>query len=69
MPRPFSMLLSVFGRKTGGSQEPWFRVLRVWSEVGDICEAESFGMSQLEYRPERTYSRNFLCRWPSKEYC
>lgn len=42
MPKPLAMLASLFG-KAAGPRDPWFRVLRVWSEVGDICEAESFG--------------------------
>ncbi|KAF8524757.1 hypothetical protein JB92DRAFT_3109277 [Gautieria morchelliformis] len=26
------------------ADQPWFPVLRVWSEVGDICEADCFGL-------------------------
>ena len=45
MPRPLMLLSRVFGRKTA-PRDPWFPVLRIWSEVGDICDAESFGASR-----------------------
>ncbi|KAF8592577.1 hypothetical protein K439DRAFT_1625926 [Ramaria rubella] len=42
MPTPLRVLSSLFGRSGARPREPWFRVLRVWNEVGDICEAECF---------------------------
>jgi hypothetical protein len=27
------------------SSDPWFQGLRVWTEIGEICESESFGKS------------------------
>jgi len=41
MPKPLAMLSTLF-RRSDAPRDPWFRMLRVWSEVGDICETESF---------------------------
>ncbi|KZT42920.1 hypothetical protein SISSUDRAFT_795563 [Sistotremastrum suecicum HHB10207 ss-3] len=40
VPRPFTMLL---GRWRGkGQSAAWFKALRIWSELGEVCESESF---------------------------
>lgn len=36
------MFATLFGKRDQIS-EPWFQASRVWSELGDICESESFG--------------------------
>ncbi|KAH8096714.1 hypothetical protein BXZ70DRAFT_975122 [Cristinia sonorae] len=43
IPKPVALLFTLFGmERTGRWREPWFRALRVWSEVGDVCESDSF---------------------------
>ncbi|KIJ56501.1 hypothetical protein M422DRAFT_22663 [Sphaerobolus stellatus SS14] len=37
MPRPLSLIV-----RSSPGENPWFRILRIWSEVSDICETESF---------------------------
>lgn len=46
IPRPLAMFCTLFGlRIPQGLQDagPLFRGMRVWTEIGDICENESFG--------------------------
>lgn len=49
IPKPKSVLFALFGvERTGRWADPWFRAISVWSEVGDVCESDSFG-ELLEY--------------------
>jgi len=41
VPKPLAMFATLFG-KHFISADPWFQALRVWSELGEICESESF---------------------------
>ncbi|TDL29392.1 hypothetical protein BD410DRAFT_833705 [Rickenella mellea] len=43
VPRPLAMFKTLF-RPTAASEakDPWFEALRVWSDIEDICESESF---------------------------
>ena len=44
VPRPLAVLCALFGIKRESIwTDPWFRALRVWNEMGDICESESVG--------------------------
>jgi hypothetical protein len=44
VPRPVAVLYTLFGlKKERLWTDPWFRALTVWSEIGDVCESESFG--------------------------
>ena len=48
IPRPLAMFCTLFGLsvpQTLHDAGPLFRGLRVWTEIGDICENESFGES------------------------
>ena len=29
--------------RASASSDPWFQGLRVWTEIGEMCESESFG--------------------------
>ncbi|TCD67516.1 hypothetical protein EIP91_012321 [Steccherinum ochraceum] len=43
VPKPVALLFALFGmERTARWREPWFRALRVWSEIGDVCESDSF---------------------------
>ncbi|KAF8716419.1 hypothetical protein AX14_012361 [Amanita brunnescens Koide BX004] len=44
MPRPLAMVFTLFGLPPpkGDTNECLFQALRVWNEIGDICECESF---------------------------
>ncbi|KAF8638540.1 hypothetical protein AX17_002083 [Amanita inopinata Kibby_2008] len=46
VPRPLAVIFTLFGlqppRREGFIDEPLFQALRVWNEIGDICECESF---------------------------
>jgi len=49
IPKPLAMLYILFRLKqpeptsrTTASNDPWFQGLRVWTEIGEICESESF---------------------------
>jgi len=49
IPKPLAMLYILFRFKQPGatssasaSSDPWFQGLRVWTEIGEICESESF---------------------------
>lgn len=42
VPKPLAMLYTLF-RLTPPEDSAWFQGLRVWTEIGDICESESFG--------------------------
>lgn len=52
IPRPAAVLYALFNLKTDIWIDPWFHALRIWSEIGDISESESFG------EPSRTSPRN-----------
>lgn len=44
VPKPVSVLFAIFGvERKGRWADPWFRAVRIWSEVGDVCESDSFG--------------------------
>lgn len=51
VPKPLAMLYTLFGvrkraydaRDMDPRDDPLFRALRVWTEMGDISESESFG--------------------------
>ena len=47
MPRPLATIFTLFGLPPpkGDPNECLFQALRVWNEIGDICECESFGTS------------------------
>ncbi|KAI0797083.1 hypothetical protein C8Q75DRAFT_802736 [Abortiporus biennis] len=43
VPKPVALLFALLRiERTGRWKDPWFRAIRVWSEVGDICESDSF---------------------------
>ncbi|KAK2465986.1 hypothetical protein APHAL10511_001627 [Amanita phalloides] len=44
VPRPLAMIFTLFGLSIPNDEldEPLFQALRVWNEIGDICECESF---------------------------
>jgi hypothetical protein len=56
VPKPLAMLCTLFGikppdiilpgrrRKRDTRYDPLFQALRVWSDIHDICESDSFGM-------------------------
>ncbi|KZW04144.1 hypothetical protein EXIGLDRAFT_758444 [Exidia glandulosa HHB12029] len=46
VPRPKAMLATLFGKRSEAG-EPWFQASRVWSELGDICESESFDDNRI----------------------
>ena len=60
VPKPLAMLCILFRLKqpepTTAGSEPWFQGLRVWTEIGDVCESESFG----EY-PKFNYMARGIC--------
>lgn len=44
VPKPIAVLHALFGlKKEKLWTDPWFSALSVWSEIGDVCESESFG--------------------------
>ena len=45
VPRPLAILYTLFGvsPEASGIYPVLFRLLRIWSETGDVCESESFG--------------------------
>lgn len=57
VPRPLAVLNTLFRlnhqsdlmgtHEWGDGSEPWFQGLRVWTEIGEITESESFGRSTL----------------------
>src|ERR1700731_967674 len=48
VPRPLAMFCTLFGLRqpdSGSAQDDiLFRALRIWTDLGDISESESFGM-------------------------
>ncbi|CAL1700214.1 unnamed protein product [Somion occarium] len=43
VPKPVAVLFALFGMERRGRwKDPWFRAVQVWSEVGDVCESDSF---------------------------
>ncbi|KAK7696222.1 hypothetical protein QCA50_000875 [Cerrena zonata] len=43
IPKPVAVLFALFGvKRTGRWKDPWFRAIRVWSEINDVCESDSF---------------------------
>jgi hypothetical protein len=45
-PKPISLLRSFLGlARVPAEQESWFQISRMWTEVDDVCENESFGES------------------------
>lgn len=50
VPKPLAMLYILLRLKppdmprTSSGSDSWFQGLRVWTEIGDICESESFGV-------------------------
>lgn len=50
IPKPVALLFTLFGvERTGRWREPWFRAIRVWSEMGDVCESDSFGEHHISF--------------------
>ena len=48
IPKPLAMLYILFrlkppDAKRKNTDSSWFQGMRVWTEIGDICESESFG--------------------------
>ena len=61
IPKPIALLFALFRiERTGRWREPWFRALRVWSEIGDVCESDSFGEHRLSFAVERLSIRRLL---------
>jgi hypothetical protein len=51
-PKPTSMLRSLCGwTHSPAERESWFQISRMWTEVDDVCENESFGESPDLERP------------------
>lgn len=48
-PKPTSLLRNLLGlaRIPATGRESWFQISRMWTEVDDVCENESFGESAL----------------------
>jgi len=47
-PNPTSLLRSLLGlARIPADRESWFQISRMWTEVDDVCENESFGESAL----------------------
>ncbi|TFY69194.1 hypothetical protein EVG20_g3247 [Dentipellis fragilis] len=42
-PKPLSLLRHILGIGRADS-DPWFQVVRMWTEIGEVCESESFGV-------------------------
>lgn len=72
IPKPVALLFALFGmERTGRWREPWFQAIRVWSEVGDVCESDSFGETVvysiicphtvLEVQDKTEQSFSYLC--------
>ena len=54
VPRPLAMLYTLLRLRPPDSANyasdgVWFKALRVWNEIGEISESESFGGSLLEH--------------------
>lgn len=48
IPKPIAMLHTLFRlRRSEKLREPWFRALEVWTEVDEILESDSFGLSPV----------------------
>lgn len=43
VPRPTAVFRTLFRPGGGGSSDPWFQAMQVWSEIEDIYDSESFG--------------------------
>lgn len=46
VPRPLAMFATLFGKRDQAN-EAWFQASRIWSELGDICESESFDDNRI----------------------
>ena len=45
-PKPTSLLRNLLGlARISTDRESWFQISRMWTEVDDVCENESFGES------------------------
>lgn len=71
IPKPLAMLYILFrlkppDAKPGSRDSSWFQGMRVWTEIGDICESESFG----EYTSRILFCLwiNHWCRWSPEKY-
>lgn len=54
VPRPLAVLYALLGMKREGMwTDPWFRAVKVWNEMGDVCESESlsFGACRKCFPP------------------
>jgi len=50
-PKPTSLLSSLLGlARIPAERESWFQISRMWTEVDDVCENESFGESAFVTR-------------------
>ncbi|KAH8118397.1 hypothetical protein DFH11DRAFT_1502531 [Phellopilus nigrolimitatus] len=48
VPRPLAMFKTLFRpHSSGETREPWFQALRIWSDIEDICDSESFDGQHL----------------------
>lgn len=66
-PKPTSLLRSLFGlARNATARESWFQISRMWTEVDDVCENESFGESAVTTSnassPSLDFSIGFLCQ-------
>ena len=44
VPRPLAMFRRLFyDQSTVDVRDPWFRAVRVWSDIEDVCDSDSFG--------------------------
>ena len=50
VPRPLAMFKTLF-RPSDGYDESWFHLLRVWSEIEEMYDSESFGESKIRQVP------------------
>ena len=60
-PKPTSLLRSLLGlARIPTERESWFQISRMWTEVDDVCENESFGESASS--PSGVFSLDFSIR-------
>ena len=76
IPKPLAMLYILFrlkppDAKRKNTDSSWFQGMRVWTEIGDICESESFGKCTftIVYRVDSSLLFLFIfCRWSQEKY-
>ena len=47
VPRPTAVFRLLFQPRQGGTPDPWFQAMQVWSEIEDVYDSESFGEFQV----------------------